>query len=158
GELHVVDGKVNGKSSNATLPIFDVGDAPVTPGLVAAHVVLPGETATDADAAHLRAADGLSAEDPRWGSCRDNGFLTMLAAPGSANVIAGNSAVFRGESASDVGMTFVLTSAARHTERFPVSLAGQFELIDARLRGEPAQTEMYLPPAVRTSLLAQRDG
>lgn len=156
GELHVADGKLNGKSV-VPVPLFDVGDAPVTPGFVAANVAIGGETAPDADAAYLRAVDGLAPDDGRLRACRDAGFLTAVAAPGSANVIAGMSGIVRDGDATDVGLKFVLTSAARHTERFPVSLAGQVELIDARLRSAPADTNLYLPPAVRTALLAQRD-
>jgi len=118
GALHVADGRVNG-ANGATGPVFDVGDAPVTPGLVAANVGIGGETAADADAAHLRAADGLAPDDGRLRACRDAGFLTAVAAPGSANVLAGMSAIVRDNDAIDVGMKFVLTSAARHTETIP---------------------------------------
>src|SRR5260221_5977827 len=127
GELHVVDGRLTGKS-DTTGPVFDVGNAPVTPGLVAANVAIAGETAADADAAHLRAADGLAPDDGRLRACRDAGFLTTVAAPGSANVLAGMSAIVRDNDALDAGMKFVLSSAGRHAERFPVSLARQDEL------------------------------
>src|SRR5262249_10912319 len=138
---------------------LDVGDAPVTPGLVAAHVSVGGEMNPDADAAHLRAMDGLTSDDARFRSCRDAGFLTAVAAPGSANVIGGTMEVvhFGDAEFPDTGVKFVRPAAARNNERYPISLAGQVELIDARLRSEPTDTNLYLPPAVRASLLAQRD-
>jgi imidazolonepropionase-like amidohydrolase len=159
GELHVADGKINGRDQVASVPIFDVGDAPVTPGLVAAHVSIGGELNADADAAQLRAMDGLTADDLRFRGCRDAGFLTAVAAPNALNVIGGTMEVVR---ASDdgfpaVGVKFVLTAAARNAERTPISLAGQVELIDARLRGEPSETNLYLPPSIRKSLFAERD-
>jgi imidazolonepropionase-like amidohydrolase len=161
GELHVIDGKLSARNGNgATLPVFDLGDAPVTPGLVAAHVSVGGELAPDADASQLRAVDGLAADDAKLRSHRDHGFLTAVVAPGSNNVLAGTIAAIRASDetpAPDLGMKFVLTAAARSAERFPVSLAGQFELIDSRLRFAPSDTNMYLPPAVRSALLAQRD-
>ncbi len=160
GALYVVAGRLSGPNGSP-LPVFDVGDAPVTPGLVAAHVGAGGEATPDADAAHLRATDGLALDDSRLRGCREAGFLTAVAAPGSNNVLAGiASAVRSGESngAADVGLKFVLTASPRSRDRYPVSLAGQMELIDARLRGAAAETDLHLPAAVRKALLAQRDG
>ena len=152
GELYVVNGKLSAANGNgSTLPVIDVGDAPVTPGLVAAHISVGSESAPDADASNQRAVDGLAADDARLRSCRDHGFLTSIVAPGSNNVLAGTMAVVRASDESptaDVGMKFVLTAAARSAERFPVSLAGQFELTDARLRLAPAETNQFLPAAV----------
>lgn len=159
GELHIVDGRLSGPNGSPA-PVIDVGDAPVTPGFVAAHLALSGETMPDADAAHLRATDGLAADDARLRSCRDAGFLTVVAAPAANNVLAGVTSVIRANEAAapvDVGLKFVLTGASRSRDRYPVSLAGQFELIDGRLRGAPGYTDLHLPPAVRQSLLAQRD-
>jgi imidazolonepropionase-like amidohydrolase len=159
GELHIVDGRLSGPNGSPA-PVIDLGDTPVTPGLVAAHVASAGETAPDADAAHLRGSDGLTADDSRLRACRDAGFLTVVVAPASSNVLAGVCSVVRpGEAAavSDVSLKVVLTAASRSRERYPVSLAGQVELIDARLRGAPADTNLHLPPAVRTTLLAERD-
>jgi imidazolonepropionase-like amidohydrolase len=159
GELHVANGKINGRDQVASVPVFDVGEAPVTPGLVAAHVSVGGELNPDADAAHLRAMDGLTNDDARFRGCRDAGFLTAVAAPGANNVIGGTMEVVRAgdDGFPGVGVKFVLTAAARNSERYPISLAGQVELIDARLRGEPSETNLYLPPALRRGLFAERD-
>jgi imidazolonepropionase-like amidohydrolase len=162
GELYIEAGRLSDRATanGSAGPVFDLGDAPVTPGLVSAHVAVNGETSPDADAAHLYAADGLSTDDSRLRSLRDGGFLTAVAAPGSANVIAGVAGLVRGSALGDipdVGMKFVLTASARDTERYPVSLAGQVELIGQRLAGVPSHTDLYLPPAVRDSLLSMRD-
>ena len=132
----------------------------MTPGLVAAHHALGGEDTADADAGHIRAADELSPDDPALRACH-HGFLTVVVAPGAGNVVAGQAVVVRpgsGQSATpaDVATKFVLTASARDSDRYPFSLVGQIELIGARLRGEPAHTDLYLPASVRTSLLAQR--
>ncbi len=161
GELRVVNGRVNASTGDdSNLPVFDLGDTPVTPGLVAAHVAMPGETAPDADSANLRAVDGLAPDDSHLRNCRDAGFLTVFASPAANNVIAGAIDAVRASdsiSAPDIGLKFVLTASARNNERYPVSLAGQIELIESRLRGEPSTTNLFLPPALQNSILAQRD-
>src|SRR5262249_39364225 len=142
------------------VPTFDVGDAPVTPGLVAAHVGIETESSPDPDAAHLRAGDGLSPDDSKVRGYRDAGFLYAVLAPGSNNVIAGVVASVPSYDlgpGTEAGMKFVLTPASRDAQRFPASLAGQFEFIDSRLRGEPIASNLYLPPSLQAGLLAERD-
>jgi imidazolonepropionase-like amidohydrolase len=162
GELRVFDGRVvaANNSDDAGMAIFDVGNMAITPGLVGGHFVVGSEMAADADSADLRAVDGLSPDDSRIRGCRDSGFLTVVAAPGSNNVIAGMVEAVRASepiAAPEVGQKFVLTAGSRNSERFPVSLAGQIEFIDSRLNGTPFETNMFLPAAVRASILAQRD-
>ena len=165
GELFVENGKVSSNpptsSIRSEVPVYNLEDSPVTPGLVAAHHPLSGEDTADADAGHLRAADELSPDDPALRALRDQGFLTVVVAPGAGNVVAGQAVVVRPGSGpsptpADVATKFVLTASARDSDRYPFSLVGQIELIGARLRGEPAHTDLYLPASVRTSLLAQR--
>jgi imidazolonepropionase-like amidohydrolase len=158
GELQVMGGRLSARTtSGSPLPLIDVGDAPVTPGLVTAHLGVAGESAPDADASHLRASDILGVDDARLRGGRDAGFLTAIIAPGSENVLAGITSAVRAGEATDVGLKFSLTSASRNRERYPVSLAGQLELISGRLRGDVVETNLHLPPAVRASLFAQRD-
>ena len=161
GQLHIAGGRITDPAADsAGTPVIDVGDAPITPSLVAGRVSVGGESFPDADAAHLRATDGLSPDHATLRSYRDAGFMSAVVVPGSANVIAGMaSAVRTGESdpASDAGVQFVLTADARNAERYPYSLVGQIELIGARLRGEPSKTLLYLPDSVSDAMLAQRD-
>jgi imidazolonepropionase-like amidohydrolase len=161
GELYVENGKLADRGTvSLSVPIIDVGDAPITPGLIAAHVAFGGEQAPDADASHLRGVDGLTLSDPRWQGYRDGGFLTTVVAPGSKNVMAGMAcAVKSGEPsvAADAGLKFVLTAAARDNERYPASLVGQVEMIGDRLRGAPSHSSLYLPLAVQQALLEQRE-
>ena len=58
GELHVENGKIVARLSRE-VPTFDLGDAVVTPGLVAAHHPLFSGDTADADAGQLCAADFL---------------------------------------------------------------------------------------------------
>lgn len=160
GEVYIEGGKVTARPPNGGAATFDVGDAPVTPGLIAGCVTLDGELDPDADAAHLRAADGMAADDKRLRGLRDGGFLTVVLAPGSENVIAGMTGAVRSADpavARDCGMKFVLSSAARNADRFPISLIGQTQLVGDRLRGQTPKTELYLPDAVQKALLAERD-
>jgi imidazolonepropionase-like amidohydrolase len=161
GELVVENGRLTGPGPvSPGVPTFDLGDAPVTPGLVAANVEFFTEDTQDADAAQLRGADGLTPDDHRLATYREGGFLTAVVAPGSRNVIAGMAnalATAGANGVADCGLKFVLSSTARNAERFPGSLIGQVELINERLRGAPGRSDLYLPPAVRNALLAQRD-
>lgn len=161
GQIAVENGKfVAAIPSSLDVPTIDVGDAPVTPGLVAGNVVIESEPSPDADASHLRAIDGLSQDNGRIRSYRDGGFLSAIVAPGSNNVIAGAPSVIATTDllrASDAGMKFVLTAAARDRERYPMSLGGQIEFIDQRLRGDAGESLLYVPAAVRTALLAERE-
>lgn len=161
GELFVENGKVTDKAArNSAATTIDLGDAPVTPGLVSAHNAIQSESCPDADAGHLRGMDGVSPDDGKLRANRDAGFTTSLVAPGSANVIAGVSSAIRAgdaTSAHDCGLKFVLSSAARHTDRYPASLVGQVELINDRLRGAPSKTELFIPFQIAKTLLAERD-
>lgn len=161
GELFIENGRVveRGPSGN-TIPTIDVGEAPVTPGLVAAGVAVAGESSPDADAGHLRAIDGLPLDDGKVRGYRDAGFLSTVLLPGSSNVIAGIATAAPSYDLgrpTDAGMKFVLTGAARDTQRYPASLAGEIQFIDSRLRGEKGESAYYLPPALQSSLLAERD-
>src|SRR5262249_2965710 len=139
-----------------------LGDAVVTPGLVAAHHPLFNPDAADPDASHLSAADFLAPNDADLRALRDNGFLTVVLAPGSQNVLAGRVCAVRAGDRNqavlgEIGAKFVLSSAARNAERYPASLAGQVEFLEERLAGGAPETELYLPTALRTALLARRE-
>jgi imidazolonepropionase-like amidohydrolase len=160
GTLVVHDGKLAPPGSvTSQTPVFDLGDAPVTPGLVAAHVIHGGEDTGEPDAAQLRGRDGLAPDAREQRDYLDAGFLTVVFAPGSGNVLAGLAEACRadGKSAATVGQKFVLSGVARGTERFPSSLAAQVGYVDERLSGEGARTEYYLPPAVQQALIDQRN-
>ena len=52
---------------------------------------------------------------------------------------------------SDVGVKFVLTAAARSRDRYPVTLAGQFELVDLRNGAANRSTPIFIsrPPSAK---------
>lgn len=161
GQVAVENGKLTSSlPTSLDVPTFDVGDAPITPGLVAGHVVIDSEPSPDADASHLRAIDGLTADNGKIRGYRDGGFLTAILAPGSNNVVSGVPAVLTthdGRSASDAGMKFSLIAAARDRERYPVSLGGQVEFIDERLRGESGESLLHMPPSLKAAILGERE-
>jgi imidazolonepropionase-like amidohydrolase len=167
-QILVENGKIRGIHdenhgvSNAT--VFDVGFAVVTPGLISAHVNL-GQALTSEPAdpltPDLRAADAFDPAHRTLKICRDAGFLTVGVAPGSANVINGNSAVVRTGDPDAIwseiaSLKVTLTSSSRSANRFPGSLAGQIGLLQQVFRGEPLETRLVLPSAVKQELLAER--
>lgn len=167
GTLYVMDGRFVAESAlqgDPQVPTFDLGAAPITPGLVSAHFPLAAEQCPDADAAHLRAADLLLSEQGRLHSQAEGGVLWAAAAPGSSNVLAGivalaptSPSAAAGTRERDVALKAVLTASARSRDRYPVSLSGQYALIADRLRGAPSDTVLYLPGPIRQFLLAQRE-
>ncbi|MEW4570821.1 amidohydrolase family protein [Tautonia sp. JC769] len=142
GALLVVEGRIeaSGEAVDAgdDIPVFDVGDATVTPGLLTAHSTLgQGRAVAEsagADAGFLRAVDAF---DPTGRSVREmvrGGVLRAGFAPGSGNVIGGAVGAVRLGAVDPVvepiiGMNLVLSEASRNLERFPVSLPGQYALI-----------------------------
>ncbi|MFO0810796.1 MAG: amidohydrolase family protein [Gemmataceae bacterium] len=161
GELTIENGKITAPSS-ANLPVIDVGDAVVTPGLVVAHAATAGGNTADPEASHVRATDGVAPDSANMKAYREAGFLTVIAAPAADNTIGGVIGVVKlGDGgmtvAADAGQKFTLTATARQVERYPATLGGQVEFIDARLKGLPAVTNMFLPEPVERMILAQRD-
>jgi imidazolonepropionase-like amidohydrolase len=129
GAVLVEDGKVVGVgpavAAGDGVPTYDLGDAVLTPGLVAGHSHLGFAAAIDdaaeADAGHVRAADVY---DPRHRPVRElleAGFTCALFAPGSANVIGGAAGAARlgsnGPVSDSAGVKFVLAASSREGGR-----------------------------------------
>lgn len=169
GSLAVDAGKITAVGS--ALPVqskfetINVGQMFVTPGLLAACVDLDLRSAleepAEGDASHLQAVDVYDPDNAPARKLLRGGFLTVLATPGMNNVVAGTASVLRLAAAEPVlapnaGERFVLTISARAAERFPASLAGQFELAEQVLAGRPLSTQLLLPDPARRQLLARR--
>lgn len=149
---------VNSREPDAI--IIDLGDAVVSRGLFSGQLVTSDESTSDPDAGHLNAGLGIHDHEKKIRGSHDAGFNSLLATPGSRNVLAGliADASTEGQAAPKVcGFKFVLTSAARSNERYPACLAGEVELIRQRLAGAPSSTQLYLPNAVNAALLAERE-
>lgn len=128
-------------------------------GFIANHVVTSDDLTADADAGHLRGADGII-EEKKLTDFSDHGFAQIVVSPGSRNVLAGTVSVKNTngkESPTECGFKFVLTAAARNNDRYPDSLIGQVELIRARLSGGRSESNIYLPNSIRSALLSRRD-
>jgi imidazolonepropionase-like amidohydrolase len=111
------------------VPIFDLGMAVVSPGLVAGASDLGFAGAIDdpaeADAGHVRAGDVFDSQYRSVRKMLEGGFTSVLLIPGSANVLAGTCSAFRlgtGEANfSDTGVKLVLTASSRAASRASVS-------------------------------------
>ena len=142
GALLVADGGI--EASGATIeaegapPIFDVGDAVISPGLLTAHSTLGQARAVaesaGADAGFLRTVDAFDPTGRTVRSLVRGGVLRAAFAPAPTNVIGGAVGMLRLGAKEPVvepvaGMNLVLSSSSRSLERFPVSLPGQIALI-----------------------------
>jgi imidazolonepropionase-like amidohydrolase len=128
GVLIVKDGKIEAVASAdaaplpADLPVLTA--AVVTPGLIDAHTVVgvtgqlnvpadqDQDEMSDPNQADLRVLDGFNPNEPLLEFLRQNGVTVIHAVPGRANVIAGQTGIFRTE-----GRT-----AEQMTLRFPAGL------------------------------------
>ncbi len=164
----VADGKIQQVSDAAPgsdTPVFDVGDAVVTPGLVAAATTLGqsagANEATDPATPEIRVADYLDPHSQSAYQFRKQGVTAVVAIPGSQNVISGRPAVVRVAAAqplreTDAAMHFTLTSGSRNPERFPSSLSGQVQCIQDALMGKACPTRFKLPGVAAETLARER--
>lgn len=151
------------------LPVYDVGDMPITPGLQSAWWVNEAARtpiSRDSNAAQQFALDGFDGEAAAVQRLRDSGVTAVQVVNGLDNVVAGQTAWVR---LTDVGLgvreegqrkvaaeQWVLTERSRSIERFPSTLVGQVAMLRDRLTGRGDATTLYLPEAAVEKLLAQR--
>jgi imidazolonepropionase-like amidohydrolase len=129
--------------------------------LAAAFAPEGSDESADAVTAELRPADRLDPQSKALHKLRAAGFTSAVLTPPSANVVAGQLVGCELQSTRAVpgkvlGYYFVLSAAARNRERYPNSLAGQVELIDAALSGKPLGTRLYLPEFMQERLVKAR--
>ncbi len=173
GQVLVRNGKIAPVRAGQKLPskisVYDLGDAPITPGFLVAHSDLGAASSIDdqsvPDASNIQAGDAYDPSDPDVTKLLEAGFLRVGFAPGSANVVAGAVCRVRLGAADPIrgkpcAIKFVLAGSARSTERFPGSLAGQVNFLRGILetRGtldrDGLRDRVFAPPAIQQ---AQRD-
>ncbi len=133
--------------------------AVVTPGLIDAHSVVPlsgksnvkadqdQDELSDPNAADLRVLDSFNPNEPLLEFLRENGVTVVHAVPGRANVIAGQSGIFRTH-----GRT-----AEQMTVRFPAGLLVNLgEVPKASYPNRQPTTRMGTADLVRTALAQSR--
>jgi imidazolonepropionase-like amidohydrolase len=154
---------VNKRKKAGNLPVFDLGNAFITPGLVATHVVNEETTSQEALRGYIRAIDAVDPQDTSLLQLARDGFTTVAFAPDAGSVVAGQvGALKTGSSVAPIGddtlaVKFVLAADARSSERYPASLAGQLELTQQYLDGQDTTTPLYLPASIRERM-ADRQG
>ena len=143
------------------IPVFDVGESVVTPGLVNGHFVAAADDRSIADAAHVIAVDSFDPSATALDKLVEAGFTSLALAPGSANVLAGQVGCVRIDALKSVAPhtiagKFVLAAGSRSTARFPSTLSGQVRLLDGFLNGEPSENNLYVPKVIQKAFLQQR--
>ncbi len=165
------DGKVLANSIDGALkaledkPLFDLGDAVVTPGLFSGHANFGLDRIIDpqseSDASLVVAADGFSRDFNGELKLVRNGLLRALLSPGSSNPISGNASLVRIGATEptivrDAAAKFVLSNSARNANRFPSSLAGQIQMVSQALQGTLLPSRVYLPSSIEQKLQDRR--
>lgn len=112
GVVLVQDGKILQVGSEVAIPenadILDVEGAYLTPGLIDAHAAIGlkeeglrwegddrNENTQSPVMPHLHALDGFNPEDMGVLDAQENGVTTVVSAPGTANVVGGQAAIFK---------------------------------------------------------------
>ncbi len=162
--LRIKNGQVVSTSAKAKLDgitVFDLKDAVVSPGLVAASSSLGQSTAivdsTESDASHLRAVDAIDPSTEKSKQFLAGGFVHIGVSPGNTNTSAGVVGHVR-LGAIDyvanptIASQFVLAGSARDNERFPASVNGQIQLLSDLLDGKPAQSSVYVTSLIGRSI------
>ncbi|MCR9201991.1 MAG: amidohydrolase family protein [Planctomycetaceae bacterium] len=168
GTVHVKSGRIakNGAKADENLPVIDLGGAVITPGLIIGHYAGASASTTDPVTPHVRATDSFSPTDERLEKLTDTGFTSVLLAPGSQSVVAGqigcvrisgNSPILASKKGPQLPASkFVLSSASRSRNRFPAALSGQLQVLDAFFSGQSSASSLYVPEVVQRRLDAQQ--
>lgn len=146
------------------VPVWDVGDSPVTSGLVSAFCVNPAAgnpIQRESDASQQFAGDGWDADSELSRGLRDTGVSYVQLGNQSSNVLAGQTAWIRlGGDGSIVrrpaAEQWVLSDSARNADRFPATLVGQVQMVRQRWMGGVSETALYLPPSALSKWNEQR--
>lgn len=170
GAVLVKAGKITAvrksKTKTNDFPVIDVGSAVVTPGLVVGHFSEVAVRTTDAVTSHIQATDALQPSSTRLRDLSKNGFTTVLYAPDSQSVVAGQIGCVRFHGDQQIlnqkngpvlpASKFVLAASSRSSNRFPASLSGQLSLIRQYFAGTAMESNLYLPDAAMKLLEAQQ--
>ncbi len=170
GQILIEDGRVTAigtvREVGPEIAQFDLRDAPITPGLVAARTSLGAEanltSSTDSDGGHIRAIDAFDPDDEILDDYLEAGFLNVVLAPAETSLIAGRSALIQlGANdliaEAELACLLVLSNEGRSNARYPSSLAEQYRCLDDWMAGR-AQSEIRLdlPTPVASALAEQR--
>ena len=159
---------VNGATTETGgLPVIDMGSAVISPGLIVGHYSEVDVETTDAVASQIRAIDSFSPDSSALRKLSDAGFTTVLFAPDSRSVVAGQVGCVRYHSKDQVlhangqpvlpASKFVMAVGARSASRYPASLSGQLELLNQYFAGSPVSSNLYIPDSVRSLLAAEHE-
>lgn len=166
GNLAIENGKIISRQPApgqvSGWPVYDCGDAPITPGLFAANFSLPNVSEdSDAHMSQLRAVDEFDPHADWVRTMQAHGFLHVAISPSMGQVLSGQVGLVRLGSKpqvvqNDLGQQVVLTGSARNVNRFPSSLSSQIDLVATALQGQLPDLQLYLPAPIQAKLLEQQ--
>ncbi|MEL6104822.1 MAG: amidohydrolase family protein [Planctomycetota bacterium] len=152
------DGEESGEGLDESLPVLNLGDLVLTPGLVTAHLGLSsGSDTSEPDSSYYVAANGLNLQSASVRGLVESGVLFAAVAPPSSNVLAGQVSGVRLAAADpvvDISIAdkMVVGAQARRSDRFPASMEGQFEFIRRRFAGEMQSNRMEMPAMIAAKM------
>ncbi len=168
GTLVIKKGKIHSVgdlSEENELPLFELGDTFITPGLVVANSTL-GQSATigdstESDASHLRAVDAVDPTTKLARKMLHGGFVHVGISPGQSNTssgVVGHLRLGAGDYVAkpNIANQFVLAKASRSPERFPSSLNGQLKMLDGLLSGDLTPSSVFVTATIAESIAQEK--
>jgi imidazolonepropionase-like amidohydrolase len=161
GVLSDVLADFKAEDQDGSMPVFDVEDAVITPGLVVASSTLGQANAlndsAESDASHLRAIDGVDPTVDVAQKMIASGFIHVGVAPSQQNTASGVVGHIRLGTGDyvvkpEVASQFVISESARNDDRFPASLNGQLQMIENLLQGQLPPSRVYVTQAIARSI------
>lgn len=147
GKIEVLNGQ------DQSLPTFDLGEAVVTPGLVAACSHLGHQSQLtgnpESDATLFRAVDVFDSDRKPVERMMSAGFLNIGFAPLPSSTSAGAVGQIRLSPVPQIvdphiASQFVFSNAARNNERYPASLTGQNDFVNQIVDLRFPQSRLYV--------------
>ena len=157
--LIITDGKVKSietspAAADASIPIIDVGNKVITPGLFSAYATLGLDaltaTGSESDSAAISSADFALRGSSQQRQLQETGVFSVAFATATSNTLSGQISLVSMDGMGTVllpaaAVQIVVNDSSRRPDRFPSSLVGQVKLVRELLDGKVSPSRLYIP-------------
>ena len=157
--LMIADGKIKSIETSpaaidASIPVIDVGNNVITPGLFSAYATLGLDeltaTGSDSDSAAMSSADFALSGTSQQRQLQETGVFSVAFATATSNTLSGQISLVNMDGSGTVllpaaAVQIVVNDSSRRPDRFPSSLVGQVKLVRELLDGKVNPSRLYIP-------------
>jgi imidazolonepropionase-like amidohydrolase len=168
--LTISNGKINlietgAIAVDASVPVIDVGNKVITPGLFSAYATLGLDdltaTGADSDSAAMTTADFALRGTSQQRQLQETGVFSVAFATATSNTLSGQISLVSMDGSGSVmlpaaAVQMVLNDSSRRPDRFPSSLVGQVKLVKELLGGKINPSRLYIPTESLERLLQSK--